>query len=156
MKRAGAKNDGAWFRSNKVITGLVGAQQVALATLIAQLDETDGAYNALTALAAETGVDLGVNFPTTANLWCSRLVSQGIPRQIWYGKLTFTTYHRTGNPGNYKYAPNYNQDIFPFSKKLRKTVRNFIFALRETNDVFDVGNKTQNNPGGLPDANRDT
>lgn len=76
----------------------------------------------------------------------------GIPRQIWMGKLSFTTYtpvsEAPGQPVT-SYKANYQSELHYFAKDLRKIVRNYIFANREINDLLDVGH---DNPGKLPNA----
>lgn len=153
MKKAGAKNDGAWFRSNKVIVKkLTISQKNVLAGKIATDNEfADATFADLQSLAADAGLNESQNVPTTLEAWVNTMMLKGIPRQIWNGRLTTTTYSKVDNGTltGHDYIPNYSTNIGKFAKQMRKTVRDFIFLLRETNDVFDIAD---NNPGGLPNA----
>lgn len=151
MKKAGSKNDGAWFRTNKVLVKLDGAQRAVLAGKILASDYVDNAYISLTSLAAETGVDAAISVPSTKALWVATLLARGIPRQVWNGRLTYSTYSKNDDG---KWVKNYESGFHYFAKDLRKICRNYILALREVADLVDkVGGKPKN-PGGLPDADR--
>jgi hypothetical protein len=153
MKLAGAKNPGAWFRANRVLVNLSGTEQTALlGVLNDRLNFADPTYDDLVALAAETGVDIGANFPINKSLWLATMINSGIPLQIWMGHLTFTTYTLSGSTGNRTAVANYQDNVRRFARELRREVRRFIFANREFRDVFDVPGP--GNPGGLPDANQ--
>ena len=147
MKVAGRKTEGAWFRTNKDIQGLTSTEKTNLAGLIAAGAYTDAAYNAMESLIAECGLD-GVSWPPSKESWCSILVQSGIPHQVWFGRLSWTTYTKVGGV----YKANYQSQIMRFGKDLRKICKTFFFARRQ---VLDIGNSTSpHNPGLLPDATK--
>lgn len=152
MKKAGAKNDGAWFRANKAIMAMDSTQRATLSSLITDNCPTiEALFNDLQSLAAEAGLNESSGIPETLSDWLGSLLSKGIPRQIWWGKLTTTSYTRVDGDtiGTYEYIPNYSGNILQAAKELRRVVRNFIFALRESGDVFNLDTF---NPGKLPNV----
>lgn len=154
MKIAGRKNDGAWYRTNKELAKLDGNDQGALNAVLQLIPTSDAAFNALLALANETGVD-GPTFPANKGAWLFRMITEGIPRQIYMGKLTFTTYTEVvGENGPYLLG-NYQSEIHHFAKDLRKALANWLFARRQMRDVFDMGSIDKGNPGGNPDNEQD-
>ncbi len=164
MKIAGRKNDGAWYRTNLAIHGnaakgvepLTTEEKADLnAAIYAATEETrDNAFDAIIALATEGGVTPPEGAPSSAAIWISALVEKGIPRQIWNGNLSFTTYERTGGPGAYIYTANYQSEMLAFAKQLRKACVKWFMSRRQMKDLLDLGTRTTGNPGGLPDANR--
>lgn len=149
MKIAGQKNDGAWFRANKAIHALSPENKASLAALLQTLPTATNAFGAIETLASELGVDPPAS-PANVGAWCSTLCTSGIPRQVWYGHLTFTTYTRSGASGSFKYTANYQDLMFAFAKDLRKTVINYIKGFRAINDLLDNGDRNHGNPGGNP------
>ncbi len=165
MKLAGRKNDGAWYRTNLLIQGneargvepLTTEEKASLnAAIYAATEETrDNAFMAIGALAAEVGVDIPGGAPTTAAAWISRLVERGIPRQIWYGHLSFTTYAMVEHEGVEPYlGANYQSEFLQFAKQLRKACIKWIMGRRQVRDLMNFGGPHAGNPGGHPDANR--
>lgn len=151
MKKAGSKNNGAWFRFNKFLKTLDddGAARAQLAQLILQSNYVDNAFNALEALIAETGVGGAIDgLPASAGDWVAKMCAEGIPLQVWMGKLTTTTYAKTADG----WRANYQSPFHYFAKDLRKICRNFVFAFREVADL--VNDAGPANPGGLPDATK--
>ena len=149
MKVAGRKNDGAWFRTNKDIQGLTVAEKGNLANLLAACPSSDNAFNDLLALKDQLSLD-GVAFPPTKLNWLTIMTQSGIPRQVWMGHLSWTTYSKTDSG----YKANYQSHILEFSKELRKACKEFFFGRRQ---LLDLGNSTSvHNPGLLPDAHKGT
>lgn len=147
MKVAGRKSEGAWFRTNKDIQGLNVNERGNLASLIGTSNYIDAAFNALLSLKDECGLD-GVSFPPTAASWASIMTQSGIPHQVWFGHLSWTTYSK----GNGKYKANYQSEILAFAKDLRKICKTFFFGRRQ---LLDLGNSTSvHNPGLLPNATK--
>lgn len=153
MKIAGRKNNGAWFRANKVIHNLSETEQGDLTAYLedALSEVKDDAYNAVLALLAEAGVTPPAS-PSTANAWISRMVLVGIPLQIWMGRLSFTTYSKTGEGESAVYTANYQTAIHNFGKRLRKAVTRWLMGRRQSRDIFDIGLQSEGNPGGQPDS----
>lgn len=157
MKIAGQKNPGAWFRFNSwLFKGNGGSPQppsviTALHSKLVGSDFIDAAFNALDALANEAGQGGIIN---SAEEWVDSMLSDGIPLQIWMGRLSWTSYVRTGSPGSYEYTPNAQSEIHYFANDLRKICAHFKASIREVSDVFNVGGLGENNPGGKPNANQ--
>lgn len=150
MKVAGRKSESAWFLTNKKIRTLGTTEKSNLATLISASDYVDAAFNAILALKDECGLD-GVPFPPTQQNWVTIMLNQGIPHQIWFGKLSWTTYSINGNGD---YIPNYQSQIMNFAKDLRKICKVFFMGRRQLLDLGDSGNP--GNPGLLPDGSPTT
>jgi hypothetical protein len=147
MKVAGRKTEGAWFRTNKDIQGLNTTEKANLASLIGASDYIDAAFNALLSLKDECGLD-GVSFPATSLNWATLMCTSGIPHQVWFGRLSWTTYTKVGGV----YKANYQSQIMEFAKDLRKICKVFFFARRQ---LLDLGDSTSaHNPGLLPDAHK--
>lgn len=152
MKIAGTKNTGAWFRFNKRLQTLTEAERADMHDyLISNLLFLDAVFNDTVSLATEAGITNGA-FPTTSSQWLSTMLVEGIPLQIWMGKPTFTTYTRAGTTGHYTYTANYVSNRTQFANELRGFSKRWIHAMRQLRDVYDVGTKSENNPGGLPNA----
>lgn len=158
MKIAGKKNDGAWFRANKAIheMGLEEDGEAKLANLSSYLYTTlggaaDSAFAAITALANDTGVEPPAS-PGNASAWVSRMITDGIPRQVWFGRLSFTTYTRAGGPGAYTYTADHQTVFHQFARGLRKHVARWLHGRRAINDLTDTGLAGDGNPGGQPDS----
>lgn len=152
MKHAGSKNDGAWFRANKVISMLDGTSRVTLGGLIAGSDFSDLAFTDIQSYADETGVTDALTIPTSKEEWIAAMMAHGIPRQVWNGRWSTTTYALVAG----KRKANYQVNNLQFAKDLRRIVRNFIFALREAKDLLNIVGTGVKNPGGLPDAHQGT
>jgi hypothetical protein len=153
MKIAGRKNDGAWFRMNKVIKVLDADERTALGAKIVACPHFPEAYNVLTELANEAGMTSGTSgVPATSDDWLQILVTTGIPRQCWFGVLSYDTYTRAGAPGSYTYTQDHQEDWFAFGKELRKACKEFIFARRQALDLSNVISRQFGNPGGIANA----
>ncbi len=148
MKIAGRKNDGAWFRTNKAISLMNETDKTNLVTFLGTESLfVDSYYNDMVALAAECGIAID-EMPADRDAFLSALIHQGIPRQVWQGRLTFTTYSKVEG----KYVPNYTASALSFANELRGFLKRYLHARRQIRDVFDLGSALQGNPGGLPDA----
>lgn len=152
MKIAGRKNDGAWYRANKYIKSLNSTQKLSLAAEMSAGAYSDAAYNDLVSLATELNIDSG-DIPANVNDWCSTMANYGIPRQIWYGRLSFTTYGLSETSEPPALRANYQSNIHYFAKELRKLMKNQAFGTREISDVFNRGD---HNPGGWPNVDPET
>lgn len=164
MKIAGRKNDGAWFRTNCALLGNPNKNQQPMTegertALINYLDTemlyADAYYNDLVALQAEAGVTPPEGFPETKLAFLTGLINNGIPRQVWQGKLTFTTYTKQVDGGVTKYVPNYTANARNFANELRGFMKRHLFARRQIRDVFNIGTASTGNPGGRPDGRPD-
>lgn len=153
MKIAGRKNDGAWFRTNKFINKLgVEDRAKLIAAAIANavlMPQALAAFVEIQSLASTVGVNVAGGLDN-GNAWLTKIFTSGIPRQVWYGRYTFMTYSKVGA----KYVPDFGTQLFHFSKLLRRFMKNYLFGLRGWNDLTDTGALGNNNPGGLPDANK--
>jgi len=156
MKIAGRRNDGAWFRTNKAIAALSDENRASLISAMKEsLGAKAGAFVAdVQALAAECGV----TNPTTAqsaDTLLERFGTVGIPRQVWWGKLSFTTYSPIGVKVEgvpQKFQANYQSAIHYFAKDLRRFMKYWVLGLRQLNDITDLTDRQEGNPGGLPDT----
>lgn len=153
MKIAGKKNDGAWFRMNKKLANLTDQNEKDnLAALIAALPTCPTAYTAIMALATSAGLIMS-GIPGTAAEWAENLVERGIPRQVWMGRLSWTTTTKDSNViGADTYTQDHQTEMHNFAKELRKVCYTFFLARRQLRDLFDVGSALEGNPTGHPDA----
>jgi len=158
MKLAGQKNDGAWFRLNKTLKTIRASENPdEIYDLSARLQTSaflEGAYTAITSLAAEAGITMP-DSPSTANAWITRLVEIGIPRQVWYGKLSYTTYAFAEGVEHPGFRANYQSEMHYFAKDLRKMCLQWLKTRRAVKDLLDIGLAGEGNPGGQPDATKD-
>jgi len=153
MKVAGKKNDGAWFRMNKKIANLteVGEKE-NLADLIAATPTIGAAYSAVMALATSAGLVM-TGIPGNGAEWATNLVERGIPRQIWMGRLSWTTTTKTESLiGSDEYEQDHQSEIHAFAKDLRAVCYSFFLTRRQLRDIFDLGSALEGNPTGHPDA----
>ncbi len=158
MKIAGRKNDGAWFRTNKFLTTLSAPHRAQLKTVFVTNfeDQTAAAFAEIQSLASTVGVTVGESVGT-ADAWLDQMLLEGIPRQVWYGKYTFMTYSKVAAippATGFRYVPDFGPQLFAFSKLLRRFLKNYIFGLRNFNDQTNQGALGNNNPGGLPNADK--
>lgn len=151
MKIAGRKNPGAWYRTNKAIKALSLDDKLALQTyLTTELLFLDSYFNDMVSLAAEAGVSID-SMPVTKDDFIASLVGNGIPLQVWMGKLTFTTYTKECEGADAEYIPNYAASATSFGNELRGFMKRYLHANRQVRDVFNLGTLGHGNPGGLPD-----
>lgn len=157
MKIAGRKNDGAWFRTNKAIQTLSEVERANLAGSIDNSPFIDGAYNFLTSLIAEVGIT-GIDHAQNTLEWAQAMTNEGIPRQIWLGNLSWSTYDKQ-DVGNvvtgvrHVYVKNGVHEIREFGADLRKICKRYFLGRRQVRDLFNSGSRAEGNPGGLPDTN---
>lgn len=161
MKIAGQKNDGAWFRLNKTLKNLRADEDTIneiydLSTKLMASgrygdDVMADAFAAMQLLATEAGVTPPAS-PANAAAWCARLVEIGIPRQLWNGRLSFTTYTRTGEPLSYSYSADHQSVFHRAGKHVRFVCKNWLKTRRAIRDLTDTGLASEGNPGGQPDA----
>jgi len=153
MKIAGRKNDGAWFRTNKVIQGLNASEQVSLATQIELMDSMGSYLEAIQELAGQAGISSGhPSYPASAEVLAGTYSSIGIPRQSWYGQWSYDTYEKTGTAPDFKYTKTHWQAAHNFGKEIRELMKDFLFARRALLDLANVQNRDAGNPGGIADA----
>jgi len=163
MKIAGKKNDGAWYRMNKKIASLDTEEEKAnLAGSIAAIvdaPQTGGpdaggilaAFEALQAIQDRAGLVL-TGIPENSSAWATNLVERGIPRQIWMGRLSWTTTTKTGTGAGAEYSADHQSAIHYFAKELRRVCYQYFLVRRQMRDLFDIGNALQGNVGGHPDG----
>jgi len=156
MKIAGQKNDGAWFRLNKTLKTLradvdTEAEIYDLSTRLASGEFFNNAFTAMQNMATQAGVTPPAS-PSSGSAWCARLVEIGIPRQLWHGRLSFTTYTRTGDAGSYSYSADYQSTFHALGKHIRKVCKIWLKTRRAIRDLTDTGLAAEGNPGGQPDA----
>lgn len=154
MKIAGRKNDGAWYRANKFIKAASPGVKSLLSAAIAESLFIDNAYNALVALQTKalgsTATTGGYGLPDTAAEWAATLGTVGIPRQVWFGKLSWTTYSEDGAG----FHPDGASEMHYFGKDLRKIVRNVMLGTRQMYDIANLATRQQGNVGGKADATK--
>lgn len=148
MKIAGRKNDGAWFRMNQAIHSLTSAQKTLLQSKLEAIATLPAFVTALVAFQAKTGVQTSSGTSPTVTTLCVAWVTNGIPRQVWMGVMTFDTYTLTAG----KYTKDTEPSLRKFAIDLRGTVTQFMFGLRAADDITDTGDINQANPGGNPDG----
>jgi hypothetical protein len=165
MKIAGRKNDGAWFRTNKVLQDIRTSTEGST-TLIASIKANTALWPLIQSAFAEVqsyASNCGVNIAgsiTTADTWLGQMVTFGIPRQVWYGRYTFMTYSRVANHNHvagdskppFIYTPDFGVQLFAMAKVLRLFMKNYVFAARGWNDLTDETANGLGNPGKNPNA----
>jgi len=166
MRIAGKKNDGAWFRANRNIASLDTEEEknnlagsiAAIVDVLQPDGESKGgiaaAFSALSELQARAGLVL-TGIPTTEAEWARNMVDRGIPRQIWMGRLTWTSTTKTGTGAGAEYAADHQSEMHYFAKELRRVVYQYFLVRRQMRDLFDIGAQSQGNVGGHPDAQDD-
>nr|CRY96401.1 hypothetical protein [uncultured prokaryote] len=137
-KIAGRKNDGAWYRTNSDLLNLSGPETAKLVQLIEALESLGGAYTVVKNYMTLTGVVDG-DFPASSTAWATQL-AVGVPRQIWFGVTTYDYYTK----GDGVYDKLMQNIIFLLSKDLRKLLKQFIFATRETLGLAKLGGENEN------------
>lgn len=155
MKIAGRKNDGAWFRTNKAIHKLSPTDKESFTSALNEAVGLKAAavFTDMQSLAAECGIAWPpTSTITDAGSWLNSMAQFGIPRQIWNGHFTFTTYAKVGG----KLKANYQTQVHFFAKDLRKFCKEFLFGGRQIKDVFSIGGADAGNPGGIPDSDINT
>jgi len=152
MKIAGRKNDGAWFRTNKAIKTLTPEEATALQDKLrtALINKASAAFTDITSLAAECGVGLPEQM-TSVEQWLNGFAVRGIPRQVWNGRFTFTTYSEV----NGKMVANYQSQIHYFAKDLRRFMKYWLLGRRQVKDLENFQAANAGNPGGIADAEAD-
>jgi len=148
MKIAGRKNDGAWFRTNQFIKSLDSGPKAALATQIEGLASAADAFTALTDLQGKCGV-MSSWVPTTLAAWCTAMVTHGIPRQVWFGVLSFDTYTK-GEDG--KFTPDHATPFRLFAIDVRWLLKRYSHGYAAIDDLTNGTDRDQGNPSGYPDA----
>lgn len=154
MKIAGRKNDGAWFRTNRFLRKISAAQRTRLQALLEGMDEISQAFEAIRTLSMASG-DGGDNWFPTVAAWAEKL-THGIPRQLWYGVLSFDTYKDNGEGTTPRYTKVTQPHVTPFSNALRRVMKHFMFVQAELKDLQNVLGADAGNPGGVADADIDT
>lgn len=154
MKVAGRKNDGAWFRTNQAISKLNEAERANLAGSIAASNFIDAAFNALDAIIVRTGI-LGIDHAADIDEWAQSLATDGIPRQVWNGNLSWAPYTKTTKGTLIQrtvYVKDGEFELREFANDLRRICKQYFLARRLVRDVFNSGTRAEGNPSGLPDA----
>jgi len=153
MKVSGRKNDGAWYRANKVIQGLDSTEQGDLTALMNGMTSIGGFYEAIEAIASSGGLSLGGSgLATSVGDLADTYATKGIPRQAWFGRLSYDTYTRTGSPGAYEYEAEHQSQVHEFGKEIRKLMKKFVFSRRAAKDLSNKASRSAGNPSGVADA----
>lgn len=152
-KRAGLKNDGKWFRTNKVIAQLNETEKTALKNQIVELEELEPFFDAYRDLVEIAGLEDDDEFPTTKDEFAQNLVDDGIPRQVYMGVLSYDSWSKEEVPGQgTKYKPVHQEEARKFGSELRKVLSDFLTMRRQARDLANVGTRAEGNPGGDPDG----
>jgi hypothetical protein len=161
IRLAGAKNDGAWFRTNQAIKRHRERGMDWQLRVQAVIENTDGFgpfkdafVDTLTYYGAEPAVEITVH--DLAVKWAA----SGIPREVWFGLPRQVKYEKVAIPGSdpvrYKWNDLTTAAWRTFAINLRYQLRNYFkadaFHLDVLNDVgADLGN-----PGGIADSDIET
>jgi hypothetical protein len=157
MKIAGRKNDGAWFRTNKLIKTLNSSQQDDLAQQLLDLSEFNALYTIVSDFQTAAGITTGESgYVDSAEELAATYAQSGIPRQAWFGRLSYDLYTRSGGPGSYEYTPTHQGDMHQAGKAIRKLMKEYIMARRQALDLGNVVFRTDGNPSGIADATEGT
>lgn len=156
MKLAGRKNDGAWYRANKLIKSLSADEKTALQLKMEDMGSALDYLSAIQAFYEAAGLDGDENYPSDVAALATNYTTFGIPRQAWMGVLSYDTYTRSGSEGAYTYAADHQQIAFEFGKELRTLVKKFTFARRQAKDLTNIATRGEGNPGGVADADPST
>jgi len=153
MKIAGRKNDGAWFRTNKLIKSLTNSEKELLGGMISEMTETGGWLEALQAFASAAGYTMGdPEYPSATNDIGINYSEGGIPRQAWFGRLSYDLYDRTGTSPNFVYTPRFQEQAHLFGKAIRKLMKEYTMSRRQAKDLPNIIPRSGGNPGGIADA----
>jgi len=109
------------------------------------------AFSALEALQDRAGLVL-TGIPANVAEWAENLVARGIPRQIWMGRLSWTSTTKTGTGSGAEYSADHQSAFHYFAKELRRVCYQYFLVRRQMRDLFDIGGLADGNPGGHPDA----
>ncbi len=157
MKIAGRKNDGAWFRANKVIQNLTPSQRASFIALLTGMASMAGWYEIINQFQALAGIGSGDDsYIADPDALCTAYATNGIPRQAWYGILSYDTYTKSGTSPDFVYTPDHQHEAFLFGHELRKLVKDFVFARRAALDLGNIGSREAGNPSGIADATEGT
>lgn len=152
MKVAGRKNDGAWYRANLTIKSLSSSERDALKTKLESMTSISNFLTAIQDLYDDAGLSGDANRPADVNAVAANYSTTGIPRQAWFGVLSWDTYDVTVIGGTNKYNPTHRSAAFEFGKEIRKLMKTFTFARRQAKDLTNLANRSEGNPGGIADA----
>lgn len=152
MKIGGRKNDGAWFRTNVAIGKLTTAQQDDLAEQLADLSSWGDLFTTLQDFQLAAGITDGDGYIATAADLALAYSQNGIPRQVWFGRLSYDVYNRTGGPGSYEYTPAHQAVMHTVGKEVRKLMKDYLLSRRQALDLGNILFRPDGNPGGLPDT----
>ncbi len=157
MKVAGRKNDGAWYRTNKAIFHLEEDEKSALQVLILASDFIDNAFQAISDFTAYAGLDPDTvdGIAASAADWANKMAFNGIPRQVWFGVLSWDSYTKVDDGlGNFTYTPDHSVNFRLFAQDLRKILKKFMLARRQVLDLSNFGLRSKGNVGGIADGQR--
>jgi len=153
MKIAGRKNDGAWYRTNKVIQSLSTSEAADLKSQMQGMSSIGGYAEAIQEIAGTAGISTdNPSYPTDGSDLADTYSKKGIPRQSWYGVWSYDTYTRTGTSPDYIYTKDHWQIAQEFGEEIRKLMKRFLMARRALKDLANTEVRSAGNPGGLADA----
>ncbi len=153
MKIAGRKNDGAWFRTNKVIRQLDTGERADLRTKLLALPSVGSFVGAIQEFAVAAGISTShPSYPTDAESLMSTYVTNGIPRQVWYGYWSYDTYAKVTVDDVDKYIKNHATVAQDFGEEIREAMKRYLMARRELKDLANTEVRSAGNPGGIADA----
>lgn len=154
MKIAGRKNDGAWFRANKVIKQLNNDEKAALQDLFTLEEKVTQVFQVIQDMAIDAGMIVGqtVNLPEDSEQMLQFWTQNGIPRQVWFGQLSFDSYTKTGTGDDAVYKPDHQSIMFDAGVAVRKIMKKFVFSRRQALDLGNFAPRGAGNPGGIANA----
>jgi len=153
MKIAGRKNDGAWYRTNKVIKTLSVEEATDLATKIEDLPSMPNFLEAVQAIAGQAGISTThPSYPASTGTLAQTYSTAGVPRQVWFGNWSYDTYEKTGTAPDFVYTKTHWEIAQSFGEEIRKAMKEFLFARRALKDIANVEDRDAGNPGGIANA----
>lgn len=154
MKIAGRKNDGAWFRTNKVIKALSVSQRLAFQVQLGAMTSLGAYYEeVIERFANLAGMAPGdPGYPDSPQSLVDIWGINGIPRQVWMGLLSYDTYVKTTVLGVDKYTPMGQATAHALGKEIRELCKDFMMARRQALDLSNTESRAGGNPGGIANA----
>jgi len=153
MKIAGRKNDGAWYRTNKVISTLSSSEASDLKTEMLLMTTMSDYQQAIQELAGTAGISPdNPSYPASADMLADVYSTKGIPRQSWYGNWSYDTYTKSGTAPNFVYTKDHWLIAQSFGEEIRKLMKRFLMGRRALKDLVNTEVRAAGNPGGLADG----
>lgn len=150
MRYKRLKSDGQWFRMQQRLKKLTSDER---STLIGQLqadEEVSTMADSYVSILVGVGYDSGIDGQTLISDW----ITNGIPREVWFGYSRYAHYSLVEGKGYYK--ADYSDQMRAGGNSLRGIVSIYLLARGMAKDLVNAQTALQGNPGGKADADAAT